>query len=100
MSSVYYSMLLNTEIRFHFNGIGLSNNENWESMNHLHKLIYLIIYLLYMHYTVENFMTWTDWTLSILKESTILKWLQTAAMSKWTDAVTFVQIAHNNSLQK
>lgn len=32
MSSVYYSMLLNTEIRFHFNGIGLSNNVNWESM--------------------------------------------------------------------
>lgn len=97
-SSIYYSMLLNTEIRFHFNGLRLSNRVNWERMNHLHELIYLCIYilsLLYMHHTVENFMTWTHYS----ERATILKWLQTAAMSKWTDAVTFVQIAHNNSLQ-
>lgn len=34
------------------------------------------------------------------ERATILKWLQTAAISKWTDAITFVQIAHTNSLQK
>lgn len=28
LSSIYYSMLLNPEIRFHFNGIGLSNRVN------------------------------------------------------------------------
>lgn len=62
LSSIYYSMLLNSEIWFHFNGIRLSNRVNWERMNHLHELLYLCIYilcLLYMHHSVENFMTWT-----------------------------------------
>lgn len=49
-SSIYYSMLLNTEIRFHFNGLRLSNRVNWERMNHLHELIYLCIYILSLIY--------------------------------------------------